>query len=305
MTDVQFMTPVVTAFDAQGNLDIEGNKHVYDFLIGAKMDGLLILGSAGEFFALSNEEKKKVIDLAIDYAQDRIKILLGTGCMTVEETIELSQYAVSKGAKNIILMSPFYFELSEDLLFEYFDKVAKSVDCNVYLYNFPARTGYDLTPGLVAKLIRANSNIVGYKDTVSDMAHTRKLIRALKPEFPDFEILSGFDENFTRNVLSDGNGGIGALSNLYPELFANLVSATKKGDFTKIQEIQITIDKLMALYDITPCFVPIIKKAMALRGVQIQPYCKSPILPATDAQTVQIKTILDSVDIKLDSVNMK
>lgn len=305
MTNAQFMTPVVTAFDAQGKLDIEGNKQVYDFLIDAGMDGLLILGSAGEFFALSFEEKKRVIDLAIDHAQDKIKVLLGTGCMTVEETIELSQYAAQKGAQNIILMSPFYFALSEDILFEYFDKVAKSVDCNVYLYNFPARTGYDLTPGLVTKLIQANPNIVGYKDTVSDMAHTRKLLRALKPKFPDFEILSGFDENFTRNVLSGGNGGIGALSNLYPELFANLVSATNNGDFAKTEEIQMTIDQLMALYDITPCFVPIIKKAMALRGIKIQPYCKSPILPATDAQTAQIKTILDSVDLKLATVNMK
>jgi 4-hydroxy-tetrahydrodipicolinate synthase len=296
MTNPKFITPVITAFDENGNLDTQSNLHIYDFLIDAGIDGLLIMGSAGEFYALTHEEKKQLIDLSITHIHGRVKTLYGTGCMTVEESIELSQYAVEKGAKDIILMSPYYFGLSEDILYDYFGKIAQSVNCNVYLYNFPARTGYDLSPELTLKLIQDFPNIVGYKDTVSDMAHTRKLIRAVTPKYPNFEIYSGFDENYTRNVLSDGNGGIGALSNLYPELFVKLVKATNSKNWDEINQIQVIIDQLMSLYDITPCFIPIIKKAMILRGIDLQGYCKSPISPATPAQTDQIKQILNTVD---------
>lgn len=293
----KYLTPVITALDKNGNLDIEGNKNIYDFLIQGGVSGLLIMGSAGEFYALSMAERKQLIDLAISYAQPRIKVLLGTGCMTIEDTIELSKYACDQGAENIILMSPYYFGLPECSVETFFASVADAVTCKVYLYNFPDRTGYDISPELTIKLIQEHPNIVGYKDTVSDMAHTRKLLRVVKAIAPDFEIFSGFDENFTRNVLSGGNGTIGALSNVYPELFADLIQTTEEGNLEAMSEIQIQIDQLMDLYAITDCFIPIIKEAMVLRGVQIQNYCKSPIAPANTKQIEEIRKIVETANV--------
>lgn len=298
MPNAKFLTPVVTAFDDNGKLDISANKAVYDRLILAGLDGLLIMGSAGEFYSLSMDERKKMIDLALSYAADRIKVILGTGCMTIQDSIELSQYAVQRGATDIILMSPYYFCLSDQSIYEFFSQIADAVDCNIYLYNFPDRTGYDLKPELTLKLIAAHSNIVGYKDTVSDMAHTRRLINKVKPIYPDFEIYSGFDENFSRNILSDGNGAIGALSNVFPELFAEFVTATNSHDFSKLQSIQQNVDKLMSLYDITDCFIPIIKKAMSLRGIAIKDNSRSPLLHVTAEQTKIIKEIIDTAGVE-------
>lgn len=298
MLSAKFLTPVVTAFKKSGQIDFEANQDIYDFLIDSGMDGLLVMGSAGEFYALSLEERKQMIDLAVSHVQSKTKVILGTGCMTVGESIELSQYADQVGTKDIILMSPYYFHLSEDSLYEYFGSIAAAVNCNVYLYNFPDRTGYDITPALTLRLLRNYPNIVGYKDTVSDMAHTRRLITSVKTEFPDFEIYSGFDENFTRNILSDGNGAIGALSNLYPELFSELVEETNSGNFAVVKKIQMMIDHLMKLYDITDCFIPIIKKAMSLRGISISDSSRTTLLQVSDEQTKRIMEIMDSVNLK-------
>lgn len=298
MASAKFLTPVITAFNDQGKLDISANKAVYDKLITAGLDGLLIMGSAGEFYALSMTERKQMIDLALDYAADRIKVILGTGCMTIEDTIELSQYAVSAGAKHIILMSPYYFCLSDQAIYEFFSQVANAVDCEIYLYNFPDRTGYDIKPELTLKLIENYPNIVGYKDTISDMAHTRRLINKVKPLYPDFEIFSGFDENYSRNILSNGNGAIGALSNVFPELFAQLVEATNTQDFATVQSIQQIIDRLMSLYDITDCFIPIIKKAMSLRGIAVTDNSRSPLLHVTTEQTKNIQEIIDTAGVE-------
>ena len=121
------------------------------------------------------------------------------------------------------------------------------------------------------------------------MGHTRKLMTTVLKEFPDFIVLSGFDENFVHNILCGGSGCIGGLSNLCPELFADWVKAINMDEVARIQKI---VDKLMALYPIGTPFIPIMKKAMMIRGVEMQDYCTKPFLQATEKQTEQIKTVM-------------
>lgn len=296
MKKAKFLTPVITAFDANGNLDIQANKNVYDYLINAGIDGLVIMGSTGEFYAMSVEQRKKLIDLVVSHVNHRTKVIIGTGCMTVEETIELSNYAIDAGADAVIVVSPYYFSLTDESLEFYFGKVAEAVRGNIYVYNFPDRTGHDISPELTLNLLRKHRNIVGYKDTVSSMAHTRKLIETIKNEFPEFEVLSGFDENFVHNVLAGGNGCISALTNVYPEIFVDWTKAVNENNMKKAAEIQCLVDKLSDLYEISKCFIPILKKAMVLKGLNIKDYCKTPLLQADEKQTNSIIKIMEDID---------
>ncbi|AWK52946.1 dihydrodipicolinate synthase family protein [Clostridium beijerinckii] len=295
MKKIEFLTPVITAFDAEGNLDIKANQNVYDYLINSGIDGLVIMGSTGEFYAMSTEQKKELIDLVVHYVNKRTQVIIGTGCMTTAETIELSNYAIDAGADGVIIISPYYFPLSDENLESYYGKVAESVKGDIYLYNFPDRTGYDLSPEFTLNLLRKHSNIVGYKDTVSEMGHTRKLIQTIQSEFPEFKVFSGFDENFVHNVVSGGSGCISALSNPYPEIFVDWVKAVNEKNIDRIAEIQSTVDKLSKLYDVGKSFIPIIKKTMMLKGVDIKDYCKTPILQADEKQTDSIKKIMEDI----------
>jgi len=297
MKKANFLTPVVTAFDVNRNLDIQSNKNIYDHLINAGIDGLVIMGSTGEFFTMTTEQKKELIDLAISHVNKRIKVYIGTSCMSVEDTIELSNYAIEAGADAVMIISPYYFALSDESIELYYDKVADAVKGDIYLYNFPARTGYDLTPEVTLRLLRKHKNIVGYKDTVTEMGHTRKLITTLKTEFPDFIVLSGFDENFAHNILSGGNGCIGGLSNLYPEIFAEWVNAIDSRDMEGVAKIQNTVDKMMDLYAIGTPFIPIIKKAMMVRGIEMQDYCTDPFIQANEEQTAIIEKKMEELNL--------
>lgn len=218
MKKANFLTPVVTAFDENGNLDIQGNKNVWDHLIKGGVDGLVIMGSTGEFFSMTTEQKKELIKLVVEHVNKRTKVYIGTSCMTVEDTVELSNFAIETGADAVMIISPYYFALSNESVEFFYDKVAEAVKGDIYLYNFPDRTGHDLTPEVTLNLLRKHKNIVGFKDTVSEMGHTRKLMTTVLKEFPDFIVLSGFDENFVHNILCGGSGCIGGLSNLCPEL---------------------------------------------------------------------------------------
>lgn len=291
-----FLTPVVTVFDKDGNLDIQGNIRVYEHLIAGGMDALVVMGSTGEFFAMTTEQKKQLIDAAAQTAKGRIKLLIGTSCMTVEDTVELGNYAIDKGADAVMIISPYYFALSDESIEFYYDQVADGIHGDIYLYNFPDRTVHDVSPDVTLRLLRKHKNIVGYKDTVNGMDHTRRLLQKVKDEFPDFILLSGFEDSFAHNVLSGGSGCIGGLSNLYPEFFSGWAKALNEGDLEKVSLCQKKLDTLFELYSVGKPFIPILKKAMQLRGIDIQDHCKKPFLPATQEQIAKVKDILHTFE---------
>jgi len=293
----KFITPVVTAFDKDGKLDVQGNQNVYEHLIAGGMDGIAVMGSTGEFFAMPLPQRKELAKLAVDSIHNRTKVIIGTGSMCVDETIELSRHACDIGADEIILISPYYFNLSDESIELYYDLVASSTTSDIMLYNFPARTGYDLKPSIVLNLLRKHKNITGYKDTVVGMGHTQALINLVKGEFPDFEVYSGFEENFAHNVMSGGSGSIGGLSNFAPELFSGWVKAINAGDFDTVSQIQKTVNALTAIYDVGSTFIPIVKKAMVLRGIQLNDYCLPPFIAADEKQTERIRQILAELNL--------
>lgn len=291
---IGFLTPVVTIFDKDGNLDPQGNRNVYEHLIKGGVDGIVVMGSTGEFFTMGMEQKKELIRIAAACIKGRTRLLVGTSCMDYRETVELANFAKAEGADAVMVIAPYYFSLSDASVEDYFDRVAEGTDADIFLYNFPERTGYDITPQVALNLARRHRNIVGYKDTVTEMAHTRELIKTMRPEFPEFEILSGFDDNFVHNALSGGNGSIGGLSNLAPEITSALCKAVREKDADNVIKYQRIIDNMMSLYAVGKPFIPYLKKAMMLRGIEIQDYCTVPFLRANEQETETIRELMKS-----------
>ena len=294
----QFLTAVVTVFDQEGNLHLEGNRAVYEYLINGNSDGIVALGSTGEFFGLTMDQCRQVIDLIVETVKGRMKVIIGTSRMIAKESIELSNYALSKGADAVMLVSPYYFKLDDANIEEYYDKTVPNINGNVYLYNFPTCTGYDLKPDILLNLCRKYHNIIGYKDTVPDMGHTRKVINTILPEFPSFEVYSGFDEFFIHNVMSGGAGCVGGLPNLKPEIFSEWVKAYNEKNFDKIVEIQKYVNKMMGLFDICSPFVTAIKRAMLVKGIISYEESLTPLVKASPEEDEKIRVLLKELDIK-------
>ena len=293
----QFMTPVVTVFHKDGSIDLAGCRKVYDHLVENGVSGLVFMGSTGEFFSMNMAMQKQVVDLATEYAARGVRVFVGVSRMTPSETIELANYAYSKGIHDVMIVSPYYFKLTDKNLEAYYDEVASATQANIYLYNYPARTVHDISPELTLRLVRKHKNIKGYKDTVSDMSHTSALIRTIHPEFPDFEIFSGYDDNFIHNILAGGAGCIGGLSNLMPRKCAYLVAAVESHDFDKMIELQRFIDRAMPLYNIADPFIPTVKRGLQLQGMGISDTCAEPFLPLDEEQTAQLRTLMEKLEI--------
>lgn len=292
----EFMTPVVTIFDRDGGVDAAGCRKVYERLIAGGVDGLVVMGSTGEFFAMTVEQQKQVIDVAAEY-KDRVRVLIGVSRMVIGEVAELADYARAKGLDEVMVVSPYYFKFTEEALEAYYDQVADAVQSDVLLYNFPDRTAHDLTPGLVLRLAKKHRNIVGIKDTVTEMGHTAAILRTVLPERPDFQVYSGFDDNLVHNVMSGGRGCIGGLSNLMPERCAAWARAVTDGDVEGMVQGQRFINDAMALYDIGMPFIPTVKRAMRIAGVDVSETCTAPMLPLNDAQDKALRALMKKLGV--------
>ena len=290
--NVRWITPAVTAMSRDGHVDLEANERIYQNLIENGMDGILILGSIGEFYAIGLEEKKQLIDRAVSAVNGQVPLYVGTGHMEIDECVNLSNYALGKGARAVVVISPYYMNLPDSAILNFYGQVARNIQGDMILYNFPARTGYDLRPDLVWELAGNYQNIIGLKDTVGDMAHTRAMIQKVKKDFPNFQIYSGFDEFFGHNALSGGDGCIAGLSNFAPEVAAGYARAARTDDLKSMCIYQRKVDELMSIYNVGQQFIPMIKKAMILRGMEMEPLCAQPMREADEGETEEIQSIL-------------
>ena len=191
----KWITPVVTALDRQGHVDVEANLRIYDFLIENGMDGILIFGSIGEFFAIPMEEKRELLKKAIAHIKGRVTVYAGTCHMELDQCVEFSNYALELGADGVMVISPYYFSLPDSGILNFYDRLAEGIQGDLLLYNFPDRTGHDLSADLIYDLVSRHENIVGIKDTVSTMGHTRGIIQKVKKDYPNFQVFSGISSS--------------------------------------------------------------------------------------------------------------
>lgn len=285
-------TPLITIFDDSGKIDFKAMEIQVDRLVKAKVNGILLFGSMGEFYAVDEESKRELIKKIKGQVKDKAKIIVGIGDTNEDNVLRLGHYCEEVGVDAVNVISPYYFGPGEDAAYKYFSDIAKSLELSIMLYNFRERTGSDLSPETICKLAVEYKNIVAVKDTVDNISHTRKICQLVKPIRADFDVLSGFDEYYLVNRVSGGDGVLCGLTNVVPELFVNMHNAYENGDFNQVIKLAECISKLMKLYDVTSLFVVGMKEAVRLMGVPMSTYTKVPGMQITEKEKERVKSIL-------------
>lgn len=288
-----YLTPAITLFNEDGTLDLVSQERLFNNLIDQGVDGILVEGSSSEFFAMPMDQRREMAKFAIEKVNHRVKLIIGTSHMVADEIVSFSNYCLDAGADAVMILPPYYFHFDASALLQYYDRLAQQIHGDIYIYNFPDNTGYTIPAETVLALAKIHPNIVGMKDTVSGMDHTRELIKVVKSHIPQFEIYSGFDDNFAHNVLAGGDGCIGALSNVVPEICAAWVKAFRENDLAGIAQGQQIIDRLMDLYTVRSPFLPVIKEACRLRGIAATSVGTFPMPNATVEDDAKILELLN------------
>lgn len=265
----EILTPVLTIFNDDNSIDYEGNKKLIEFLISNGVDGLVPLGSTGEFPAMKFEEKLEFLDFYLKAVDKRVKVLAGTGCGSYEETLELSRFALENGADGVLVIPPYYFGMSQEEGFRFYDRLAEDLDGDLYIYNFEARTGFDISCDTVVRLVEKHSNIKGMKDTTTSIEHTKECLEKVLKVRPDFRMYSGFDNHLIQNAIAGGSGNISAISNIFPDIWSQWITAVNEKDYEKAVEINKDIDDLMKIYSFKSNFGILFKYLLRERGLDI------------------------------------
>lgn len=288
-------TALVTPFKA-GRLD----EHAFERLIKAQIrggvDGLVPVGTTGESPTLNFDEHIRVIQLAVELAQGRVKVIAGTGANSTAEAVALTQAAEEAGADASLQVAPYYNRPTQEGLFQHFHAVARSTRLPILLYSIPGRCGVEIAVDTVNRLAHDSVNIVGIKEAGGNADRVSQL-RAVLP--PSFTILSG-DDALTLPFMSLGaQGVISVASNIIPRAVSNLVRAfqlRKPALALKVHAKYYPVFKDLFI-ETNP--VPV-KAAMAMLG-QCDEEVRLPLVPLSPASRARLRETLIACGILKDA----
>ncbi len=263
------ITPLITPMTDDEKINEKELRNQIKRLIDSGVDGLFCLGTNGEFYALTTEEKLEVIEITVDENQKRLPVYAGTGCISTKATIALSQKAKDLGVDALSIVTPYYVAVSQDDIYNHFSEIAETVDLPIVLYNIPARTGNNIDYKTVHKLSKYQ-NIVGVKDSSGNFDNT---LRYIENTDRRLSILAGNDSLILWTLLAGGSGAIAGTANLFPELLVSIYQLWRAG---KIEEANIQQKRLRPFRDVMAMGNPnsVVKRAMNLRGYPVGPVRK-------------------------------
>ncbi|MCS7112431.1 MAG: dihydrodipicolinate synthase family protein [Nitrososphaerota archaeon] len=227
----------ITPFKEDESLDIEGLRLNTEFLVEKKSLGPMVLvptGSTGEFYALNDEERKKVISTVVDVAGGKIPVIAGTMRAGAKWTVELSKYAEDIGVDGVMVVLPYYHVPGEDGLLEYFKKIANSINIGLLIYNNPDVSKIYVNPRLMKRLVAEIPNLVGVKENTPYIATFYEQVKAVDGRIP---VIQGRGEWwYISTVLLGATGYVSGYANFMPELSFEILKAGISKNFSKLGE---------------------------------------------------------------------
>ena len=144
---------MVTPLTADDEINVPALRKLTNYLIDGGVHGLFSVGSQGEFWALSADEKRLIWQIVLEEAAGRVPVYAGSAAISTRETVMLTHIAEEVGVDAVSVLAPFYVSPSEDELYRHYRVVAESTNLPVILYQNPGRTGVRISPKLVVRLV--------------------------------------------------------------------------------------------------------------------------------------------------------
>lgn len=277
---------LVTPF-RNGKVDEAKLRELVAFHIEHGTDGIVPCGTTGESPALSHDEHRRVVEIAIEAAAGRVPIIAGTGTNSTAHTIELTRHAERAGASAALVVNPYYNKPTQEGLYRHFRAVAEAVAIPIFVYNIQSRTAVNVETDTLARLARDCRNIVGVKEASGSLDQMSQVIAACGPEFI---VLSG-DDNLTLPLMAiGGRGVISVIANIVPRETSEMTHAALDGDWKRARDLHYKLFPLARAAFIETNPIPI-KEAMAMAGM-IEPEFRLPMCRMSDANRERLRAIL-------------
>lgn len=279
---------VITPLTADEKFNEKSMRKLINYLIDGGVHGLFVTGTTGEFYGLTPEEKREILEVTMDETKGRVPVYAGTNGITTRESIMLTQIAEECKVDAVSVLTPMFVTPNQDQLFKHYKDIAKSTSLPVILYNNPPKTGVNLAPATVAKLAEI-SNIVSIKDSSGDLTLTAEYIR-LTQHRNDFSVLMGRDTLIYGALCYGATGTIASCANVAPRLCADIYEKYIAGDLAGSLKAQFSLAPLRIAFTIGT-FPAVIKESLTLLGIEAGP-CMNPAGPMTHDERAELSKVL-------------
>ena len=279
------MVALVTPFK-NGQVDENALGDLIEFQISGGSSAIVPCGSTGESATLSHAEHDRVIEFTVNAVRGRIPVIAGTGSNSTSEAIALTRHAKEAGVDGALLICPYYNKPTQEGLYQHFKAIAHSVDLPLVLYNIPSRTGVNLLPVTVSRLLEAR-NIVAIKESSGSLSQISEISKRCGDRI---SVISG-DDALTVPIISlGGRGVISVAANIVPSETSKLVQAALKGDFEDARRLHYQLSPLFDVLFLETNPAPV-KAALEMIG-RCNGEVRLPLCPISQANRETLKTVL-------------
>lgn len=282
---------MITPLTAAGKLNEKATRKLVNYLIDGGVHGLFIVGTTGEFYGMTPEEKKEVFQVVMDENQGRVAIYAGTNGITTRESVELTQLAEDCKVNAVSVLTPLFITPNQEQLIKHYTTIANNTSLPVVLYNNPPKTGVNLTAAAVAKLAEV-PNIVSIKDSSGDLTLTAEYIRLTQGR-DDFSVMVGRDTLIYGALCYGAVGSIASCANVAPRLCVDIYEKYMAGDLKGALAAQFTLAPLRIAFTIGT-FPAVIKESLTLLGIDAGP-CMEPVGPMTAEEREKLRHVLSGM----------
>lgn len=284
------IVPLVTPFDNQDRVDLEGVKSVTRFVMSKGVQAVMVGGTTGEGMLLRRDERKMLLDCVLEEVSGRMPVIAHVGCIDTAGTLELGRHARQAGADVLSAIVPYFYTLSDEQIFRHYLAFSAAVpDLPLLLYTFPGNAKNDISPALLERLTQASPSIAGIKSSSGDLGRFQEYIRS---GGEGFAVYLGADDLMLAGLALGGWGQISGNANACPEIFVSLYEAFKRGDMAQAQRLQKQAKAIAALHRSgrNPAFI---KASLALRGVPAG-RVRAPLDELSENELEEIKKFFDA-----------
>ena len=231
------VAPIVTPMNESGEVDFESLSSLTEHLIRRGLSALYPCGTTGEVKNLTSEERKKIAATVIRAADHRIPVFVQIGGGTTQEGIELAEHAWRSGADGIGILTPTYYHLNDDELFEYYKTIAGKVpdDFPIYLYGIPGCAANELSASLVSRIAERCPNVVGIKYSVGDILTLMQFMKIRKGEF---DVFCAPAQMLLPALAVGAAGLVSGGCNVFVEKVNELIDLVRKGNIEEARKVQ-------------------------------------------------------------------
>src|SRR5512139_1398961 len=284
-------TALVTPFTSSGAVDEAAVVRLARRQIDKGVHFLVPCGTTGEAPTLSPEERRRVVELVVDEARGRVRVLAGAGGYDTREVVESARVMREAGADGLLSVTPYYNKPAPDGLVRHYQAIAEATPLPIVVYNVPGRTGCNVDPSTLARLA-AIPNVAAVKEASGNMTQICEVVKAV-PE--GFLVLSG-DDALTLPAMAVGaRGVISVASNEVPGEMAELVEAAERNDFAAAREVHARLLPLMLANFAESNPIPV-KAAMARMGLLEEAY-RLPMVPPRAETREKLRRVLAALSL--------